>query len=215
MLKLFPRLLTTMTIVAASIHLSSQTHASTYLIGGLAYGPSGSSETLESPFRNPFGVVSANSYSNFVEVVVSGLGNSRFQQINDAFYFDNGTFSADLYYQLTLSQTPVFPFTTSFIAMNSIVFDVDANSAVTAPYRPAYRSDHTYHLVLAVGASAAQLFTGVADGDYTDNGGSYSLTLMQLEPVPLPAALPLFAAGLGVLGFMGWRKRKIAALRAA
>ena len=27
-------------------------------------------------------------------------------------------------------------------------------------------------------------------------------------PVPLPAALPLFAAGLGVMGLCGWRKRK-------
>ena len=29
---------------------------------------------------------------------------------------------------------------------------------------------------------------------------------------PLPAALPLFASGLGVLGYLGWRKkRKLAA----
>lgn len=28
--------------------------------------------------------------------------------------------------------------------------------------------------------------------------------------VPLPAALPLFAAGLGAMGFLGWRRRKAA-----
>jgi PEP-CTERM motif len=34
--------------------------------------------------------------------------------------------------------------------------------------------------------------------------------------VPLPAALPLFASGLGVMGFLGWRrKRKKAAAMAA
>jgi hypothetical protein len=35
-------------------------------------------------------------------------------------------------------------------------------------------------------------------------------------PTPLPAALPLFATGLGALGFFGWRsKRKNAAAPAA
>lgn len=29
-----------------------------------------------------------------------------------------------------------------------------------------------------------------------------------VSPVPLPAALPLFAGGLGVLGIMGWRRRR-------
>lgn len=31
------------------------------------------------------------------------------------------------------------------------------------------------------------------------------------SPVPLPAALPLFAAGLSAMGFMGWRKKRRAA----
>ena len=36
--------------------------------------------------------------------------------------------------------------------------------------------------------------------------------LQTASPVPLPAALPLFASGPGVLGFLGWRKnRKLAA----
>jgi hypothetical protein len=28
------------------------------------------------------------------------------------------------------------------------------------------------------------------------------------SPVPIPAALPLFAAGLGAMGFMGWRRKR-------
>ncbi len=30
----------------------------------------------------------------------------------------------------------------------------------------------------------------------------------ELSTVPLPAALPLYAAGMGVLGFLGWRKKR-------
>jgi len=43
--------------------------------------------------------------------------------------------------------------------------------------------------------------------------GSSTLVLsvppgLSLEPVPLPAALPLFGAGLGALGLLGWRRRR-------
>jgi hypothetical protein len=33
-----------------------------------------------------------------------------------------------------------------------------------------------------------------------------------LTPTPLPAALPLFAGGLGVLGLLGWRKKRKGAI---
>jgi hypothetical protein len=53
-----------------------------------------------------------------------------------------------------------------------------------------------------------------------DQGGSIQSTLLSgTQPIattPLPAALPLFATGLGALGLLGWRrKRKAAALAAA
>jgi hypothetical protein len=44
--------------------------------------------------------------------------------------------------------------------------------------------------------------------------GNTSVLLANIDvpSVPLPAALPLFATGLGALGLLGWRrKRKIAA----
>ena len=40
------------------------------------------------------------------------------------------------------------------------------------------------------------------------SGHDYSSAAIAPPPVPLPAAFPLFAAGLSALGFAGWRKRR-------
>ena len=40
-------------------------------------------------------------------------------------------------------------------------------------------------------------------------------TFSELTATPLPAALPLFATGLGALGLLGWRRKKKAAALAA
>jgi hypothetical protein len=47
-------------------------------------------------------------------------------------------------------------------------------------------------------------------GDLTYLSGSYegTITAGPAAETPLPAALPFFAAGLGALGFMGWRRKR-------
>jgi len=48
-----------------------------------------------------------------------------------------------------------------------------------------------------------------ADSNITsDLSGPGTFTLTQLTPTPLPGALPLFATGLGVLGLLGWRRKR-------
>jgi hypothetical protein len=54
-------------------------------------------------------------------------------------------------------------------------------------------------------------------GQYFGYAGTGVLYVVSdVEPAPLPAALPLFATGLGAIGLLGWRrKRKAAAAIAA
>jgi hypothetical protein len=76
-----------------------------------------------------------------------------------------------------------------------------------------------YEFDIATGALLATLNTGVGGGnlfgvsvfgEFTSGGGGVGG-----GAVPLPAALPLFATGLGALGLLSWRrKRKTAAVAA-
>ena len=45
-------------------------------------------------------------------------------------------------------------------------------------------------------------------GSYYDVMGSPVITFNDTAPTPLPAALPLFATGLGALGLLGWRRKR-------
>ncbi|MGB6589090.1 MAG: hypothetical protein WCC50_10370 [Pseudolabrys sp.] len=44
--------------------------------------------------------------------------------------------------------------------------------------------------------------------------GNTQLILTTISPTPVPGALPLFVSGLGVFGFLGWRRKRKAALAA-
>jgi len=55
-----------------------------------------------------------------------------------------------------------------------------------------------------------------AFGDTITANGSVQILQQTSAPVvPLPAALPLFASGLGAMGLIGWRKRRKGSARAA
>ena len=72
--------------------------------------------------------------------------------------------------------------------------------------------------------SALGLYIGISDtpGTWGMNGNVYIYqgnnfdvfgTLPPHNPVSLPAALPLFASGLGALGLLGWRRKRRAVTR--
>jgi hypothetical protein len=78
----------------------------------------------------------------------------------------------------------------------------------SASYNPAFVTAQGGTVAIA----EAALIAGIEDGQtffniHTMNnpGGEISGTL---EPTPLPAALPLFATGIGALGLLGWRRKR-------
>jgi len=67
-------------------------------------------------------------------------------------------------------------------------------------------------------SNTAQLFFDFADAGAffsADSGHNYSSVAIDPSATPIPAALPLFASGLGALGLLGWRRKKKAAVLAA
>jgi hypothetical protein len=62
-----------------------------------------------------------------------------------------------------------------------------------------------------------ELGTDVVTYDFMTSGGTSNIGTVDIAvtTTPLPAALPLFAGGLGALGLFGWRRKRKAAAIAA
>jgi hypothetical protein len=87
------------------------------------------------------------------------------------------------------------------------VFDMTLDSS----YNPAFITAHG-----GTAASAfADLLAGIIAGQAYLNIHTQQFPGGEirgfLAPVPLPAALPLFATGLGALGLLAWRRKRKAA----
>jgi hypothetical protein len=76
----------------------------------------------------------------------------------------------------------------------------------------AFFSNNLFDILLVAGPNNVQL----SFNEMMSGSEGFSFDYAAIAPVPLPAALPLFATGLGVIGLLGWRrKRKNAAALAA
>ncbi len=175
-------------------------------IEGVEYVQSGPGETVTAPFipavPGPPGepgadaVVTTGLYSGLVELNVSGTGQSEAARYNDAFWVYTGVpspYNHTIWYQLNVSTQTLLGrldigFNTSTtpptqLAKHKIVYDLDADTEVSPVYVPAYRSDHTYSIVVDLGTDVpSQVHFGVADGIFSDNSGAYTIRLYQLLP---------------------------------
>jgi hypothetical protein len=162
-------------------------------INGINYVALGAPETLTVSFLMSDAAVTRTNYSGFVELIVSGSGESRFTQLNDAFYVYTDAahnaivpFNDTDFWQLALDSAPLTSPTQPICdAKRHIVFDLDAGHQVNPPYTCAYRLDHVYDFVinadqLASGGRSNPIRFGVCDQIFSDNAGAYTILVQQL-----------------------------------
>jgi hypothetical protein len=151
-----------------------------YIIHGKPYIPGTPTVTLTDTFTTPDGGVTTNSYSSYVLLDVTGVGQSYNTTYNDCFYLYTGSFNPPVngwdggFYQLAFSTSTLQVGDLQNIAEKSLV-------APLPPYNPI----HEYNFILSTGLSSpGQLHFGVADGGFSDNTGAYTINVTQLVPAP-------------------------------
>jgi len=113
---------------------------------------------------------------------------------------------------MVATTTPTFPGFPSGVTSGS--YNMTFNLLDAGSYNPLFITS-TFNPGGTVASAAAVLEAALLNGETYLNihttmfmGGEIRGFL---APVPLPAALPLFATGLGALGLLGWRRKRKAA----
>ncbi len=156
-----------------------------------------SAEIVSATFTQPDGGVTTGLYDGIVHVMVSGFGQSLSSDLNDAFYlFDpqNPPVHDGSFYQLTFGTSTLVGFDPAQDAINFLIGGL-----------PAYSATHVYSFDLNTGVSVpTQLHFGTSDGNFSDNSGSFSITV---SAVPEASTWAMMILGFAGIGFMAYRRR--------
>jgi len=145
-------------------------------------------------------VVNAHSGTNYVELE-SHPGNSSISAFSQTF-----TPIVTAQHLLTFYYTP----RSDPQGGNLVNATLDGNTVATANGPPPVSGDWVLVSVLLGVLSANVDYTlGFnAFGTNPDNTLGGFIDTVSVSAVPIPAALPLFAGGLGLLGLLGWRRKR-------
>jgi hypothetical protein len=102
-----------------------------------------------------------------------------------------------------LAQPNLAIFSNSFTVTSGVLTATDFGAGFTLPTGDA--------VGLRLGPTQFNLRTITGPNNLERSMVSFDATFVPVSEVPLPAALPLFATGLGVLNLLGWRRKKKAA----
>jgi hypothetical protein len=171
------------------------------------------SETVTSPtvssisanFTEAVFLSSAGNVDFLFQVKNTSVGWDLFQQISGNF----SGFSTDVGYLTSGSLLPSSPFVDGQIAPTSVNRSTNG-ATVTFNFNGVFE--------VPPNATTNVLFV-ITDATNFDSNGTLNLVFNQEDPAfpgifepaaatPVPAALPLFATGLGGLGLLGWRRKR-------
>lgn len=183
--------------------------------------------TMGDFFNNPGGTLSYDYYqvggapnSNIApafkfEVLdltdTSGDGYATF--IFEPFYLTNSAPTKNAWTNQVLSLTQGFFWNTGIYGENGFVYDNTVTDWL-ALFGNTFLDAFILSMSFGIGSGTPDQI-GYIDNVQINNGNFNQTYDFEVAAVPVPAALPLYASGLALMGFAGWRRRqKKAALNA-
>ena len=97
---------------------------------------------------------------------------------------------------------------TASVAPAAVSFDGSLMDILAATTGPAFSEGFVF-LPSDLGPPTGAVNSGPFFGNANELFVSANWSLEAVAPVPLPAAFPLLAGGLGLLGLLGWRRKRI------